>query len=328
MNLSTLAYKKCLSARGGQRLFWSVVRKYLIRVLNDPDCLMPIHGRNLHLSLSHALPLYLNNHPFYDRLPGRISEYIHRKYGFIKCIDVGANIGDTIAAFYKDEQDRFLAIEPNKTFYKYLLQNWGGDKNVEMLSCACGADSRTETYEVLEKAGTASLVTSEDGTQIEIRSLDNIVADHKGFADFNILKIDTDGHDFEVIKGAQNIISANLPVILFECEANANNSNYVDDLLGTLNLFSNSGYRHFLLYDNFGYLMGNYSLDHAGDLKRLLFYQLTSNFYYFDICVMTDEDIVPFYSSEIGVFVDAMSDKSLQRTATGPQSYLIEGITQ
>lgn len=316
MNISTFVYKKFLSARGVERSFWYIIKKLLINLLHDPGCVMPIHGKPLHLPLSHALPLYLNDWPFYDRLPGRISEYIHRKYGFIKCIDVGANIGDTIAAFYKDDQDRFLAIEPNKTFYKYLVQNWGGGaKNVEIFSGACGAECRTVMYEVLENAGTASLVTSENGTQIALRSLDNIVAQNPDFADFNILKIDTDGYDFEVIKGAQNIISANLPVILFECYPDAENANYVEDVLGLLTRFSNIGYRYFLLYDNTGYLMGKYSLGHTDDFKRLLFYQLTRNFYYFDILLMKDVDIVPFYTSEIGFFVDAMRDKSLQRSA-------------
>lgn len=316
MKIATLVYKKCLITRGTQNRIWSVLRRLLVNLLHDPECIITIHGKPLYLPLSHALPLYLNAHTFYDRLPTRIGEYVRSKYGIIKCIDVGANIGDTIAAFYKDEQDRFLAIEPIKTFYKYLLQNWGATKNIETLFCACGSQNRTISYKVLENAaGSAALARSENGTSIETLSLDHIVAHNPAFEDANILKIDTDGNDFDVINGAQNIIAANQPVTLFECYACTDTPHYVEDFLGTLNLFRNSGYNFFLLYDNFGYLMGKHSLDHTDDLRRLLFYQLTSNFCYFDVLLMKDEDIVPFYTSEIALFVDKMPIKSLQRTA-------------
>lgn len=314
MKTSTLVYNNYLNTKGSYRRFWSVLRKLLIKILHDPSCTLTLHGKPLHLPLSHALPIYLKQYQFYDRLPGRISEYMHDKYGFIKCIDVGANIGDTIAAFYKDEKDRFLAIEANKKYWEYLLVNWGSNANIKTQFCLCTSESGTNTFNILEKAGTAAAVYSERGSEIETRSLDDLVASNPSFADFNILKIDTDGYDFEVIEGAKNIISNRLPIILFECDS-FSNSNYINDCLKILKLFEDCGYNQFLLYDNFGHLMGKYSLADSYCFRNLLFFQLTSSFYYFDILIMKDDDIIPFLDLEITYFIDKMSDKSLQQIA-------------
>jgi FkbM family methyltransferase len=284
MKLASFVYKQYLASRGIRRKAWSLARTTLIRLLNDPACSLPIHGRILKLPLSHALPIYLNNHPFYDRLPQRISECIHLKRGRLCCIDVGANIGDTIAAFYTHDSDTFLAIEPNPRFRKLLSANFGENANVTVVSEVCSSASGQTTIAIHEKAGTASLVQADSGTTMTRRSLDEIVDDHSFAKDANLLKIDTDGHDFEVIEGSKRLLSQNLPVVLFECDA-FENTNYVEDCIRTLNAFKQSGYNHFLLYDNFGNLMGQYSLSDLSPFRNLLFYQLTSTFYYYDILI-------------------------------------------
>ena len=180
MNIPTLVYKRLLDSSGLTRKFWSVFRKLLIKLLRDPSCVLTVHAHPLQLPLSHRLPIYLKDHPFYDRLPERISGYIHDKYGYIKCVDVGANIGDSIAAFYKDDVlgDRFLAIEPNENFNRYLVANWGGKDNVRILTSVCSSENRTRTYQVFEEQGTASLVNSENGVIMETRSLDDIISNN------------------------------------------------------------------------------------------------------------------------------------------------------
>ena len=62
-------------------------------------------------------------------------------------------------------------------------------------------------------------------------------------------------------------------------------------------------------------MMGRYSFSNLSPFRSLLFYQLTSSFYYFDIVVMKDEDIFHFYQAEIDYFTNSMPEKSPQRTA-------------
>jgi FkbM family methyltransferase len=321
MEIATIVYKQYLAhSRGIRKRIWFYVREALIKLLNDPICSLPIHGRSLKLPLSHLLPDFLRLHPFYDQLPQRISTFIHQKQGHLSCIDVGANIGDTIAAFYTKDTDTFLAIEPNPKFNKLLAENWGWNKNIIVVSDICSSGSSESTYAIQEKEGTASVLQTENGLKMRRRSLDEIVNDHPSMANANVLKIDTDGHDFEVITGANRLLSRNLPVVLFECQpfenTNYEDANYVEDCLNALNSFKEMGYNYFLVYDNFGHLMGRYSLSDLSPFKNLLFFQLTRPFLYqFDILVMKDDDVFQFYKEEIVYFVDKIPYTSLRRTA-------------
>jgi FkbM family methyltransferase len=314
MGIATAVYQQYVTSEGNRRRAWSLARSVLIKLLRDPTCSMQIHGRRLKFPLSHSLPDYLRNFRFYDRLPHRISDYIHQKQERLNCIDVGANIGDSIAAFCTKDTDTFLAIEPNPKFNKLLAENWGWNKNVTVISDICSSLSSEDTFIIQEKNGTASISQADNGTRMRRRSLDEILNDYTIAANANVLKIDTDGHDFEVLAGAVNLISRNHPVVLFECDV-FKNTNYVEDCLHALKFFEQCGYRHFLLYDNFGSLMGRYSFSDLSSFRNLLFYQLTSSFHYFDILVMNDEDLFHFYQAEIDYFTNNIPDKSLQRTA-------------
>jgi len=314
VTIATVVYERYLSSKGARRIGWFYIRKILIKLLNDPPCSVLIHGRRLQIPLSHQLPDYLEKYRFYDRLPRRISEYVHVSQGHLNCIDVGANIGDTVASFIKQASDIFLAVEPNPSFRKYLTKNWGWNKNVTIVEEMCSSGSKTGKFLVKEKDGTAALHQSEEGTQIKCRSLDEIVADHPASGSVNVLKIDTDGFDFEVIRGARRIIAQTHPVVLFECDP-FSNANYVTDCLETLSFFKQSGYNFFLLYDNYGNLMGQYSLSDLAPFQNLLFYQLSAERCYFDILVMMDNDMSAFYKTEIEEFINNMPNKLLQPTA-------------
>ena len=89
-------YKRCLYPSGlfGPRAAWKWIRGYLIRHCSDPGCRIDIHGWKLRIPLSHQLPFYLSRLPYYDRLPGRMVEYLLPRQEQVGIVDVGANIGD------------------------------------------------------------------------------------------------------------------------------------------------------------------------------------------------------------------------------------------
>jgi hypothetical protein len=128
----------------------------------------------------------------------------------------------------------------------------------------------------------------------------------------NVIKIDTDGHDFEVIKGAKRTIAEKLPAVLFECDV-FENTNFVEDCLDTLHFFKECGYNYFIVYDNFGALIGRFPLSNLSSFKNLLFYKLiSSTFYYFDILVMIDDDLNEFYRMEIDYFIKSIKNEALR----------------
>lgn len=61
--------------------------------------------------------------------------------------------------------------------------------------------------------------------------------------------------------------------------------------------------------------MGKHALADLSGFRSLLFYQLTSSFLYFDMLIMVDEDMTPFFENEVKYFVEKMEEKSMMSTA-------------
>jgi FkbM family methyltransferase len=308
----TKVYENVLSKKNSH--IWALLRKILIKFWHDPECYLPIHGHMLYLPLSHALPQYLATLPLYDSLLRRLGTYMRQKDGYICAVDVGANIGDTIAAFFYNNypQDMYLGVEPNPHFIKYLIRNWGNQEQVKILPYFCTADQKsTQKYRIVEYNGTAEILQSDSGILLDSRTLTQIIAEQPDFEKCNVIKIDTDGYDFDVISGAHNIIAKNHPAVIFEC-APLDNENFVENCISILNFFANNGYSSFLGYDNIGNFLGRYSLTDLPTIKNLLFYQVTSRLFFIDMLVLNDKDTERFEMSEIDFFISKVKEPKMQ----------------
>jgi FkbM family methyltransferase len=287
---------------------------------------MLIHGRKMKINLSHQLPVYQTLHPSYDTLPRRLAAFLRGRHGALRCVDVGANIGDSVAAFMGGDNDRILAVEPNPKFFNLLKSNWGDDARVTTIDTICSSGSQNASFNILEKNGTASIVESQGGTNMKQQPLDEIIATHSTFSVTNLIKIDTDGHDFEVLAGAAKTIASHRPAVLFECDV-FGRVDYTECVLRTLKMYKSCGYDHCLIYDNRGYLIGRYALDDHHTIKSLLFYQLTSDFQYFDLLVMAEPDLAAFQSAEVRFFADERVAAPLRQTALCAGSYVAHAAT-
>lgn len=321
MNVVSFIYNQLLrfykASTGPKQLVARVMLEVFIRSLNtiaDFEVKTKIWGKHLYMPLSHRLPIYMISNPYYDELPIRLSAFLRDKYGYLSLIDIGANIGDTIHACVGSEDDKFLAIEANPRFARYLRKNCGKIKNCRLLEVYCASSDGESEIKIDEKKGTATISEQEGGHRIDKKTLDTIIDENDEYREFNFLKIDTDGHDFQIIQGAQRWISKNLPAVLFECDVFGNN-HYVEDFVETANVFARAGYSKAIIYDNHGFIFDVFNFNKIEDFKYALIYQLTSKFDYFDFLVMSDEDIALFLNSEITYFINKMPIKSLQRTA-------------
>ena len=315
--ISTVVFEGILHGNALTRRLCVVARRILIKIDASVLCSMKVHGRAVTMPLSHSLPIYLKEFPFYDRLPGRLAKFIRAKLGSIKCVDVGANVGDTIAAVKEpfalekpEGADVFLAIEPNRRFAECLRSNWGGDRSVIILPYICSSSEGTTLARVSEANGTAAinLIGKEDGGQTDgftKRIIDSIVKEYSELGDFNLLKIDTDGHDFEVLNGAREFVEGSMPFLYFEVDS-FSNLHFVEDCLGTLEFLRTAGYRRLFIYDNFGSLVGVFETDDVLSLKRLLFYKLTKAGYYFDFLLMREQFVDEFHKLEVEYFIGAL----------------------
>lgn len=256
MKIATIAYQRLINSKGTRSRLWDYLCKMLVWLARDPDCLMQIHKKMLVMPLSHPLPRYMKSHENYDRLPKRISKYLRQVQGKVTCIDVGANIGDSIAAFYNDDKDSVLAIEPSQKYQKYLVANWGNNKRVKIIDAICSSEDTSRMFSIKEESGTASIRQAKTGINKKTRTLDFILTCNEEFEQANILKIDTDGHDFDVIAGAKNLILRSMPMVLIECDA-FGNTRYVEDCLRVLDFSGQLATTRFYYTTTSGILWGN-----------------------------------------------------------------------
>jgi FkbM family methyltransferase len=325
MLITSFVYRRVLYGNRVSKRLWNMIRRLIIKINDETPCNMRVHGLGLVMPLSHALPLYLHKFPFYDRLPARLAKFIRAKLNSVNGIDVGANVGDTIAAFKEQlgveknaDADTFIAIEPNPRFRKYLDSNWGDDQSVVILPYICSSSEGLTTACFAELNGTASANLSgfieDDQEGFEKRTVDSIVNQYKERGNFNLLKIDTDGHDFEVIAGAKDFIKEDQPFLYFEVDA-FSNPNFVEDCLNTLEFLQETGYAKVFVYDNFGNFMGLFEVVNILCIKNLLLYKLSKKSYYFDFLLMKDQFVDEFYKLEIEYFVNEIKDTRLYQAA-------------
>lgn len=299
-SMASFVFRQVVSTTGLPRRLWSVAREALVTVLHDPSCTMKIHGHEMSINLSHALPIYIARYPQYDAVLARLGEFVRRRRHRLRVIDVGANIGDSIAAFMGDGDGVFLAVEPTPRFRALLEANWGRDPRVQIVAAMCSSSDGIAGVSIGEHQGTAVLRESAQGTEVTTWTIDRLVRDRR-FSPVDVIKIDTDGFDFDVIEGARDTLSTDRPAVIFECDV-FDNLTYVDRIRNTFSLLHEFGYRRALVYDNAGYIMGFVDIGNLSCLDSLVFYQVTSPFPYFDILVLPDEDCEAFYVTELDWF--------------------------
>lgn len=293
MSLPSVMYRQCVSS-GADSLprkiavrCFRLLRKTVLRI-TDPACVMSIRGRFLKMPLSHQLPLYTQADSQYDALLRRVTDHIRDRHGAVCGIDIGANIGDTVVACANDAKDSFLAVEPNPKFIPFLKANTSGIPNVTVREVVAGEEDKVAQYDIATRYGTAKFTESRaPGAALETKRLDTLLEEQPAFKSCNFLKVDTDGHDFEVLRGAAELIRRAKPVTLIECDP-FDNPSYVEHALEAVRFFASCGYHDMLVYDNTGFLVCRLNLQDTRFFCHLLFYQLTRGDLYYDLLFMPD----------------------------------------
>ena len=177
-----------------------------------------------------------------------IDKYYHQKkiISFIKknninvkyFLDIGSHIGtysDFIIKNFKDS--KILMFEPQKTIYKKIIKKYKNKRNIKIYNCAISEKSAYRTININQHDLTSSLSTlntknnrylqlkeklfSAPKTGMVLRKkkvitkkLSSIIKLNK-IKEIDLAKIDTEGHELEVLKGAQASLK-NIKYILIE----------------------------------------------------------------------------------------------------------------
>lgn len=193
----------------------SVAARSLSRALHDPIVNYPVHGARLAMPMSHALPRILLRHPDYSANLGRIADALFSKYPNLTMIDIGANIGDTAAIIRKTLPIPILCIDGDPTFFQLLKRNVRQWKDIELEHSYVGAKSGTIPARMNSRDGSGHL-TIDSHQQTDVKGLLDIIKLHPRFLSAKLLKLDTDGLDTIIVKGAVNFLCAAQPAIYIE----------------------------------------------------------------------------------------------------------------
>lgn len=266
-----------------------------IRKRLTPPTVTPHYENILHINIppEHKILEYMHLYKYYDRCLPRILGYISEQFEDFKLIDVGANIGDTAQNLRLAGLNfPILAIEGNDEYFNYLEQNQHIIKNIDICKVLLSDKEETINAKLNSQNGTAGFVKSNESSQV--LPLDTLLESFQQYKNSKLLKIDTDGFDNIILKGASNYINNAKPIIYMEYDPNflIKNNNYGLDIFKYLHSL---GYNNAIMYQNFGEYMCSFNLDNEEFISEMRdFFYKNNRICYADLLLFNNTDLKLF----------------------------------
>jgi FkbM family methyltransferase len=209
-------------------------------------------GHEILLPLAHDLPLIRSTFPQYSTNIARLCSYVSEKYVDLHLVDIGANIGDTVAIIREFNQCPILCVEGDEHYFNILSANMLRAKfaSVKIVRAFVATYTGEIRGQLVSNGGTAHFVESET-KPVKAIKLSHLLNDFPEFQSLKILKIDTDGFDCSILRSELEWLGQRRPIIFFEYDPfffrnqSYDGARIFDDLLTV-------GYTFAIFYDNFG----------------------------------------------------------------------------
>lgn len=156
-------------------------------------------------------------------------------------LDIGSNIG-THTIYLSDYFKEVYAFEPQKNIFKILELNVKLNNSTNIITHNFGLgdvnkNEKMESYDVnsLVNQGAIGIdkTGNSNGETINIKILDEMNLDNIKF-----IKIDVEGYEYNVLKGAKKTIEKSRPIIIIEI-----NYKSIKDYFNILNFFNEINYK-------------------------------------------------------------------------------------
>jgi FkbM family methyltransferase len=135
-------------------------------------------------------------------------------------LDIGAHIG-YYSMYLQPLVRKVYAFEPDPRNLPDLRRNAASVSNIEVVALAVSSQCGTAQFYI---GGDSTLSTLEaiEGRTVEVQttSIDDFIASRPGIKP-TLLKVDAEGHDFEVLLGMRSTVAAHQPILLIECNSDA-----------------------------------------------------------------------------------------------------------
>ncbi len=127
-------------------------------------------------------------------------------------VDVGCHNGATSIGFVKWCQDSkrsyqaIFAFEPDSDNYKTCQENLESLENIKVFNSACSDHNSVSKFHK-DVVPTERRIDADGEIVVECCTLDSVINEEA----VTLIKIDTEGHEMSVLKGAKKIITSNKP---------------------------------------------------------------------------------------------------------------------
>jgi FkbM family methyltransferase len=133
-------------------------------------------------------------------------------------LDIGANVGyfTRLMSTLVGEGGRVHAFEPSPSALRLLRENVRRLENVQLHELAVSDTRGTSSFSIQEHGDTSSLGDdpgSNKVIRVQTDTLDNILG---AAGRIDLIKIDVEGYEYEVLRGALQIIREQQPLVYFE----------------------------------------------------------------------------------------------------------------
>lgn len=174
--------------------------------------------KNILRELVILLHLDLTKNLKYDRLTRIIlKKYVHRNNN---CIDVGCHKGEILDLILKyAPEGKHYAFEP----IPYLFTELKNKYKAEIFPYALSDSNGETTFQLVKNALAYSGIKKRryditdpeiEEIKVELKILDEIIPLNEKI---HLIKIDVEGGELGVFKGAKNLLRKNKPIVIFEC---------------------------------------------------------------------------------------------------------------
>jgi FkbM family methyltransferase len=202
---------------------------------------------------SHHLPTILRDLPNFGRNLADVVSALETQEPHV--IDVGANIGDTAVLLARFAPGaKVLCIEGDSRFMSDLRCNTAQISGVTIVEAILSDRSGQVRGAFVTENGTAHVALGEGNDLLQLRTLDDLLTAYPEFSCPDVIKIDTDGFESAILRGAKDVLASSKPVVFYEWHpgcynaAGENDTSHADFLMEL-------GYDGFVIFTNRGELL-------------------------------------------------------------------------
>jgi FkbM family methyltransferase len=222
-------------------------------------------------------------------------------------IDIGANIGDSVAIVHKYSDHPVLCLEGEPQFFQLLKENTCNLPGVEIEQTFIGAPG-DHVASVDASRGNAQVLLGPTPGRASISTLNAALARHPRFATAKLLKIDAEGFDCRIIAAETELLKGNKPILFFEYYPKCS------ELVGqkafpVFATLCSLGYSLILIYQNLGRYFMSLGLDQLDAIEDLHNFIADLEGY----C-----DIVAFHREDLDIAINLRAAEYASRALKGP----------